>query len=155
MESSHIEARMMPCITRTSVAPPHFDIFFGTQSVDDYGENDQDELNIEDWKVKPGRLNVFHTIIIFLVSCVWSQDASVQKAVRELWKQVFSINSANPERVKEGLIAKKLLATDDDDIKENMNSTRNSSMGVLSSRSGFVASAGGSDYSQSGYNRSW
>ena len=157
IENSHIDMQMMPCITRTSLTPPHFDIFFATQSIDDYGDNDPDELSVEDWKVKPGRLNVFHTIIIFLVSCIWSQDASVQKVVRDLWKSVFSIHGtylSNPERVEKSLIDKGLLAPRDDGNIDNISGMRNSFTDATS-KSGFVPSSVRDSTSFSGYNRSW
>ena len=151
MENSHIDMQNMPCITRTSSVPPHFDIFFATQSIDDYGDNDPDELNMEEWKVKPGRLNVFHTIIIFLVTCIWSQDASVQKVVRDLWYKVFEIQGkdlSNPESVEKTLIDKQLLAPKDGENVDGFynNNVSKNSFGFVGSGSSSISIGGGYSY---------
>ena len=97
---------VMPCITRTSSSPPHFNIFMGELSVgfEDYAYGGEDEgLVVTECKVKPGRQNCFHAIIVFMVACVHSDNVS-SLVIRFLLRNVLELeNCSSTESLLKGL----------------------------------------------------
>ena len=78
---------LIACITRTSTFPLHFNLFVS------YPPDDgSDSPIVEEWKINPGRQNVFLVILAIILISSQSDYMVTHPAFRELFREIFDIS---------------------------------------------------------------